>query len=73
MDDVKQYLARIGRKGGKARLTKMTSEERIRVARQAAEARWAKMEKLAADIDSGTKALLAKVKKREAALKKKRR
>jgi hypothetical protein len=72
MEEVKQYLAKIGRKGGKARLTKMTSEERIRVARQAAEARWAKMEKLAAEIDSGTKALLVKVKKREAALKKKR-
>jgi hypothetical protein len=31
-----------GRRGGKARLTKMTAEERTRIARLAAQTRWAK-------------------------------
>lgn len=31
-----------GRRGGKSRLTKMTAEERTRVAKLAAQARWAK-------------------------------
>jgi hypothetical protein len=35
----------LGRKGGKARLTKMTAEERRNVARGAAQARWAKVKK----------------------------
>ena len=33
-----KYLAKIGRKGGKARLTKMTAEERIAVATKASKA-----------------------------------
>lgn len=37
-----RYLSRLGRKGGKARLTKMTAEERKDVARKAAQARWGK-------------------------------
>jgi len=44
MEGVKEYLARIGRRGGKARLTKMTAEERKKVARNAAKARWAKFD-----------------------------
>ncbi len=32
----------LGRRGGKARLKKMTAEERSRIARLAAQARWAK-------------------------------
>lgn len=41
---VSQYLAKIGRKGGKAsgiaRMEKLTPEQRSEVARQAAAARW---------------------------------
>ena len=36
---------RLGRKGGKARMTKMTAEERKRVARNAIATRWAKRKK----------------------------
>ena len=43
---VSQYLAGIGRKGGKAsgkaRMTKLTPEQRSEVARKAAAARWGK-------------------------------
>ena len=39
-----QYLAKIGRKGGKAsgkaRMTKLTPEQRTEVAKKAAAARW---------------------------------
>lgn len=42
-----QYLARIGRKGGKARVASQTPEQRAESARRAAAARWAKdMDKL---------------------------
>lgn len=34
------YAVALGRRGGKARLRKMTREERVRVARQAARTRW---------------------------------
>jgi hypothetical protein len=44
-DAVSNYLARIGRKGGKAsgkaRMEKLTPEQRREVARKAAAARWA--------------------------------
>jgi hypothetical protein len=36
------FLSERARKGGKARLTKMTAEERSRVARLGAQARWGK-------------------------------
>ncbi len=36
------YAVALGRRGGKARLRTMTREERVRVARQAALARWAR-------------------------------
>lgn len=39
---VLEFLSERARKGGKARLTKMTAEERTRVAKLAAEARWHK-------------------------------
>lgn len=45
---VSEYLAQIGRKGGKVggkrRLITMTSEQRSEVARKAAKARWANTE-----------------------------
>lgn len=37
-----RHLAKLGRKGGKARLQTMTEEEREASARKAAQARWAK-------------------------------
>lgn len=39
---VNEHAAALGRRGGKARLVKMTAEERTRVAKLAAQARWAK-------------------------------
>jgi len=43
---VSRYLSEIGRKGGKAsgkaRMEKLTSEQRVAVAKTAATARWAK-------------------------------
>jgi hypothetical protein len=38
----------LGRRGGKARLTKMTAEERRKVAQSGAQARWAKEKKVKA-------------------------
>jgi len=44
--DLSEYMRRIGRKGGKiggkARLSKLTPEQRSDIARNAANARWAK-------------------------------
>jgi hypothetical protein len=37
-----EFLSERARKGGKARLVKMTAEERTRIAKLAAAARWAK-------------------------------
>ena len=45
-ESVKEYLARIGRKGGlsggKARAGKLSADKRTEIARKAAKARWAK-------------------------------
>ena len=41
----RRYLARIGRKGGKARLTTLTPERRREIARNAIRARWARRDK----------------------------
>jgi hypothetical protein len=53
----------LGRKGGKATARNMTVEERIEKMRRAAQARWAKTEKLVAEITEGTKVLLKKTQK----------
>jgi hypothetical protein len=39
---VRKFLTSIGRKGGKARLTKLTGDQRREIARKAARARWSK-------------------------------
>ena len=70
-ESVKQYLARIGRKGGKASRRRLTAEQRVEAARKAAKARWAKQRKLVDEITKGTKELLRVAQKRERALKKK--
>lgn len=41
-DELRKYLASLGRKGGKARTQQMTAAERKELARKAALARWAK-------------------------------
>jgi hypothetical protein len=40
--ELRDYFARLGRKSGKARMQKLSPEERSRLARIAANARWAK-------------------------------
>jgi hypothetical protein len=48
--EVSKYLSSIGRKGGKAsgiaRMRKLTHEQRVAVARTAATARWARMDRV---------------------------
>jgi hypothetical protein len=50
--EVSEYLARIGRKGGRARVPKgfamLTAEQRKESASKAAKARWARVKKKAA-------------------------
>jgi hypothetical protein len=40
--EISKYLAKLGRKGGKATAQKLTAEQRKASARKAAKARWAK-------------------------------
>jgi hypothetical protein len=42
VSEIRDYLAKIGRKGGKRRVQNQTPEQRIDSARNAAQARWAK-------------------------------
>jgi hypothetical protein len=62
----REYLARIGRKGGKNRTRNQSPEERTQLARRAAEARWkknmARIDQAVDEITTGTKALLEKTK-----------
>jgi hypothetical protein len=39
---LRAYFSRLGKKSGKARMKKLTAQERSRLARKAAKARWAK-------------------------------
>ena len=41
-NSLSEVAAAMGRRGGKARLTKMTADERTRIAKLAAQARWGK-------------------------------
>ena len=45
VNDIHDYLKKIGKKGGTNRAQKLTVQQRIDSARKAAEARWAKAEK----------------------------
>ena len=58
MESIKQYLAKLGKKGGHARAKKLSVKERSESASKAAKARWAKQDKLVAEITEGTKELL---------------
>jgi hypothetical protein len=42
VDPVREYLSKLGKKGGKSRAQKLTKEQRSESARRAAQARWAK-------------------------------
>ncbi len=42
---VRDYLSSLGKKGGPARRDKLTPEQRSKIARKAARARWAKKER----------------------------
>lgn len=44
-EEIREYFAKFGRKGGKAAARKMTPQERKDSARRAAKARWAKQKK----------------------------
>jgi|HubBroStandDraft_1064217.scaffolds.fasta_scaffold219001_3 hypothetical protein len=55
---VQDYLEGVARLGGNARAKKLGPKQRQDIARKAANARWAKAEKLVAEITTGTKKLL---------------
>lgn len=57
MDSIKEYMAKIGKRGGKARLTKMTAEQRKEISQRAAKARWGKLRETVNDIAERSKAL----------------
>jgi hypothetical protein len=48
--ELKDYFAKMGKRGGKARTRKLTPEQRKASARKAAQARWAKNKR---DVDNG--------------------
>ena len=58
----------LGRKGGKARVKNQTPEQRIESASRAANARWARTEKLVREITEKSKQLLDVTVKRERAI-----
>ena len=70
----REFFAKEGRKGGNAYAKNTPPDERIAAARRAAQARWAKTEKridaALREMNKGTKLLLKKVKKRQAAVQK---
>jgi hypothetical protein len=45
--EIRNYFAKFGKKGGKARAKNMTPEQRAEGARKASQARWAKAKKSA--------------------------
>jgi hypothetical protein len=58
----------LGRKGGKARVRSQTPEQRIESASRAANARWARTEKLVREITEKSKQLFNATAKREKAM-----
>jgi general stress protein YciG len=73
MTTLSEHLARLGRKGGTATARNRTKEQRSEAARKAVQARWAKLEKTVAQLDTDSKALLKKVEARKRAKQKKER
>jgi hypothetical protein len=60
---LRDYYAKEGKRGGKARAKNMTAEERIASARKASQARWAKIDASLKEVKSN----LAKLKRKSAA------
>jgi hypothetical protein len=54
---LKEHLASLGRKGGKARAKNLTPQERSESAKKAINARWAKLRAEVKEIKEGTKRL----------------
>lgn len=72
--EIRDYFAKFGKEGGKARAKNMTPEERSDAARKAVQSRWAKnekrIEKALKEVNEGTKALEGKMRARRATQKK---
>jgi len=49
--EIAKYFAKFGKRGGKARAKKLTTEQRKESARKAAHARWAKVKKMGVNRD----------------------
>lgn len=68
--EIRDYFAKFGRKGGKATASRMTPEERTEKMRKAARARWAKVtkekERATADTASARQPVTLKAKQRKA-------
>jgi hypothetical protein len=71
--DIREYFAKFGKQGGKARARNLTPEQRSEAARKAVEARWAKLEKLTKEITAGTEDLLRLAEKKRNQLTKKKK
>jgi len=56
--EIRDYFARVGKKGGKSTAKSMTPQQRKESARRAAQARWSHTKKLVREITEGTKELL---------------
>ncbi len=68
--EIRDYFAKFGKEGGKARARNMTAQQRADSARKAVEARWAKRRKLVDEIRERSKQLLEITTKRERAISK---
>jgi hypothetical protein len=66
--EIRDYFAKFGKEGGKARAKNMTAQQRAAAARKAVEARWAKRRKLVDEITEKSKQLLEITVKRETAM-----
>jgi hypothetical protein len=66
--EIRDYFAKFGKEGGKARAKNMTAQQRADAARKAVEARWAKRRKLVDEITEKSKQLLDITVRREAAM-----
>lgn len=55
--EIRDYFAKFGRKGGQATARKLTPERRSEIARKAAEARWKKLNDTVDRIEAGAKRL----------------
>ena len=64
--DAIEFLKKAGRKGGQKRAENLSKDERSASARKAAEARWAKTEKLVEQITEGTQRLAARTQRAKA-------